>query len=77
MGFILTRLADDVDPPLLWLWAACAWRGLFPAAAIPTQLCDPSYECQFTYVDKFGSSWTYDLSTLCNPQGNYQVRGGS
>ena len=49
----------------------------FPAAAIPTQLCDPSYECQFTYVDKFGSSWTYDLSTLCNPQGNYQVRGGS
>ena len=44
---------------------------------MPTNFCDPSYECQFSAVSKEGVEFDYDLSTLCasGPNGvDYQVR---
>ena len=36
------------------------------ALAIPSQSCDPDYECQFTYTDSKYNQWTFDLSGLCS-----------
>ena len=55
----------------------CSGCGRAAVLAVPTNFCDPSYECQFSAVSKEGVEFDYDLSTLCasGPNGvDYQVR---